>query len=197
MTKVDIQRTAIVAHETNRIWCLANGDMSQPLWDDAPDWQKESAIKGIEFHMANPNAGDSASHDSWMAQKIADGWVYGEIKNAEATPPTHPCIVPFDQLPKVDQVKDALFRSIVHAIMAPEDEAVSGLPVSGYQPQSQNNVALVNANKHAEEALLRVLDDLALLPDVDKRWLQTGRTDIEKGFMSVNRSIFKPDRVEI
>lgn len=106
---------ARVTHEANRAWCLANGDMSQPDWDNAPEWQKESALIGVQFHIDNPSAGDSASHDSWMAQKLSDGWVYGAEKNPDATPPTHPCIVPFEDLPKVQQVKDALFRSIVHA----------------------------------------------------------------------------------
>lgn len=111
-----IEATARVAHEANRAWCAANGDLSQPTWDDAPDWQRESALLGVQFHIDNPEAGDSASHDSWMAHKVANGWIYGEEKNPDAIPPTHPCIVPFDQLPKVQQVKDALFRSIVHAI---------------------------------------------------------------------------------
>jgi hypothetical protein len=71
----------------------------------------------------------------------------------------------------------------------------TGLPVAGYLPQSTAKVDLVNANKVAEERVLRLLDHLATLPDTDKRWLATGRTAIEKGFMSVNRSVFKPDRV--
>lgn len=112
-----IEAAARVAHEANRAWCAANGDMSQPEWDSAPDWQKASAIQGVKFHMENPDAGDSASHDNWMAVKVADGWVYGPEKNPDATPPTHPCIVPFGDLPKEQQVKDAIFRSIVHAIV--------------------------------------------------------------------------------
>jgi hypothetical protein len=72
-----------------------------------------------------------------------------------------------------------------------------GLPVAGYKSQSDANVALVNANKQAEESILRLLDALGQLPDVDKRWLATGRTEIEKGFMAVNRSIFKPARVRL
>jgi len=107
---------ARVAHEANRAWCEANGDMSQSSWDYAPDWQQESAVNGVKFHIMNPDAGDSASHDNWMAEKIAAGWVYGYEKDPEATPPTHPCIVPFDQLPKVQQIKDAIFRAIVHAV---------------------------------------------------------------------------------
>lgn len=73
----------------------------------------------------------------------------------------------------------------------------AGLPVEGYRPQNALNVSLVNRNKIHEEEVLRVLDELAESIDVDKRWLAIGRTAIENGFMAVNRSIFKPGRVNI
>ena len=74
-----------------------------------------------------------------------------------------------------------------------------GLPVAGYKPQSPMAVELVNANKQAEEEILRTLDWLAAQPNetIDKRWLAIGRTQIEQGFMAVNRSIFKPGRVKL
>lgn len=72
-----------------------------------------------------------------------------------------------------------------------------GLPVAGYKPQSEMAVQLVNGMKVTEEIVLRCLDDLAAMPDVDKRWLAIGRTQIEQGFMAVNRSIFKPGRVQL
>lgn len=71
------------------------------------------------------------------------------------------------------------------------------LPVAGYKPQNDESVARVNHNKQMEEVILQRLDDLATLPDVDKRWLAIGRTAIEQGFMAVNRAIFKPDRVKV
>lgn len=70
------------------------------------------------------------------------------------------------------------------------------LPVSGYTAQSDDNVSIVNANKRLEEAILRVLDDMAAMTDIDKRWLSIGRTNIEQGFMAINRSVFKPKRIE-
>jgi hypothetical protein len=73
----------------------------------------------------------------------------------------------------------------------------TGLPVSGYQPQSTEKVDLVNANKAAEERVLLLLDHLATLPDTDKRWLAIGRTAIENGFMAVNRAVLKPSRVKL
>lgn len=105
---------AMMCHAANKEWCEIHGDTSQPNWLDAPDWQRESAINGVMFHIANPSAGDSASHDNWMAEKIAAGWVYGDVKNPDEK--THPCIVPFTALPPQQQKKDAIFRAIVHAI---------------------------------------------------------------------------------
>lgn len=107
---------ARVAHEANRAWCIAHGDLSQPRWEQAPEWQVRSAIDGVRFHRDNPDAGDSASHDNWMAEKARNGWVYGEVKDPDAK--THPCMVPFDQLPADQQAKDRLFRSVVHALAA-------------------------------------------------------------------------------
>lgn len=76
-------------------------------------------------------------------------------------------------------------------------EPIKGLPVPGYRPQSEEALAIVRAMKHHEEKILRALDDLAEMEEVDKRWLDTGRTDVEKGFMSINRSIMRPARVSL
>lgn len=77
------------------------------------------------------------------------------------------------------------------------DEKHQPLPVAGYTAQSGRNVQLVNENKEAEERILRMLDPLASLPDIDQRWLAIGRTHIEQGFMAINRAIFKPSRVRL
>ena len=108
------QEIARVCHEVNRAYCQALGDNSQPAWVDAPDWQKDSALLGVKLHIENPDAGPQASHESWMAQKLADGWAHGRTKDPEAK--THPCIVPFNQLPVDQQAKDYIFRAVVHAL---------------------------------------------------------------------------------
>lgn len=111
MKRKDIAR---ICHEANESLCVTQGDFSQPSWDDAPDWQRDSAINGVNFHLANPDAGTDDSHNSWMKEKVDGGWVYGEVKDAEAK--THPCIVAYDQLPAEQQAKDYLFRGIVHSL---------------------------------------------------------------------------------
>lgn len=84
-----------------------------------------------------------------------------------------------------------------------EEEAMKeheGLPVAGYKKQSDENVQLVNSFKQDEERLLRKLDALVLSEGpvtVNTRWLSIGRTHLEQAFMAINRSIFRPDRVEL
>jgi len=114
MTETSIQVVAQICHEANKVWCLVDGDTSQKHWEDAEEWQRDSAIKGVQFRLANPDAKESAQHDAWMQDKLDSGWVYGEVKDAEAK--THPCIVPFDQLPEFQQKKDKLFCAIVDAL---------------------------------------------------------------------------------
>lgn len=69
------------------------------------------------------------------------------------------------------------------------------LPVSGYTKQTESKIEMVNHNKVVEENILRMLDKLAEMEEIDKRWLAIGRTHIEEGFMCINRSIFKPTRI--
>lgn len=106
---------AAFAHHVNRSYCMALGDNTQPVWDEAPDWQRQSAMQGVIFHIKHPDAGPSASHDNWMAQKLADGWTYGPEKNPELK--QHPCMVPFEQLSTEQKAKDYIFQGIVHEFM--------------------------------------------------------------------------------
>lgn len=111
---MDTLQIAIICHEANKALCEVKGDFSQKSWGDAADWQRESAVKGVNFRIDNPDAPASAQHDAWSADKVADGWIYGEAKDAEKK--THPCLVPFEQLPEFQQKKDKLFQAIVDAL---------------------------------------------------------------------------------
>ena len=105
---------ARVCHEANRAYCKTIGDDSQLPWEEAPDWQKASAISGVEFHLAHPRATPADSHHEWMREKARDGWVYGPEKDPEKK--EHPCMVNYLALPIEQRVKDHLFISIVRAL---------------------------------------------------------------------------------
>ena len=124
--RAKIEVIARVCHEVNRAYCQALGDMSQPAWEDAPEWQRVSARMGVDLHLSG-DFGPEASHIGWMQQKLAEGWKYGPVKDPEKK--EHPCMVPFDQLPREQQAKDFIFRSVVHALR--HAQPVIGLPVRG------------------------------------------------------------------
>ena len=107
-------KIAKMCHEANKVWCEINGDSTQKNWEDAEKWQQDSALVGVDFRLANPDAKEDAQHNAWMQDKVNDGCVYGEVKDAEKK--THPCIVPFEQLPEFQQKKDKLFCAIVDAL---------------------------------------------------------------------------------
>lgn len=116
---MNIEQIARVAHETNRAYCATIGDFSQQPWEDAPEWQRASAIKGVQFHVSAHERGEkpsaSASHDSWLEEKRRDGWTYGPVKDAATK--EHPCFVPYDELPVEQRLKDYLFGSVVAAFV--------------------------------------------------------------------------------
>lgn len=105
---------AMICHGINAAYCQSLGDNSQPTWEDAPEWQKQSAIVGVEMHLANPDATPEQSHQSWYKQKEAEGWKYGEVKDPELK--EHPCFLPYEELPQEQKAKDYLFRAVVHLV---------------------------------------------------------------------------------
>jgi hypothetical protein len=104
---------ARAAHEANRAYCMALGDGSQVGWDDAPAWQKESAMNGVNGVLDEGN-GPEQSHISWLAEKEKDGWKYGLVKDAAKK--EHPCFVPYDKLPEEQKRKDSIFVTVVRTV---------------------------------------------------------------------------------
>lgn len=107
---MNVEQIAKICHEVNRAYCAATGDDSQQPWEDAPEWQRKSVVMGVEFHLSGERQ-PSDSHVSWMNQKIADGWIWGPVK--DEVKKEHPCMVPYHELPVEQQVKDYLFKAVV------------------------------------------------------------------------------------
>lgn len=107
---MNYEQVAQLCHQVNKAYCEAIGDNSQKDWEEAPDWQKDSAFKGVVFHAAHENTKPEDSHNSWLKEKEEDGWKYGETKDVEKK--EHPCFVPYDQLPQEQKAKDYIFKAI-------------------------------------------------------------------------------------
>lgn len=65
--------------------------------------------------------------------------------------------------------------------------------IKGYRDLDADEIALINQVKEKGAELGRLIDKLAALDSIDKRWLAIGRTDLQTGLMAVTRSIAKPD----
>lgn len=111
-SKETMDNIARVCHEANRAYCSTIGDDSQLPWAEAPAWQRESARMGVDLHLMG-EFGAEASHISWRKNKEDDGWKYGPVKDPDKK--EHPCMVDFKHLPLEQQMKDHLFRAIVHS----------------------------------------------------------------------------------
>lgn len=106
-----VHKIARVCHAANRGYCLALGDQSQLPWDEAPEWQRQSAINGVLFLLDNPAAPPSATHESWLKEKREQGWKWGPTKNPQTK--EHPCFVPYEELHVAQRAKDYIFQAIV------------------------------------------------------------------------------------
>lgn len=111
-----VEDIAKMCHETNKHFTRLIGDYTQHSWEEAEEWQRQSAISGVKFALANPTAPASSQHDAWFADKVNDGWIYGPVKDAAKK--EHPCMVPYEQLPLEQRTKDHLFKGIVTAMTA-------------------------------------------------------------------------------
>lgn len=106
---------ARVVHEANRALQIEQADPTIPIsasWDDTDPETQRSAVEGVQG-VLNGNTPEQ-SHDGWMQFKIEHGWELGPVKD-EATK-QHPLLVPYDELPESQQIKDHLFVAIVNAL---------------------------------------------------------------------------------
>jgi len=109
---------AKLAHSVNRAYCASIGDNSQVPWDESPEWQRTSAFEGVKKHSENPSMTPEESHESWLDLKKAEGWRYGMVKDEVSK--THPCFLPYWQLPNQQKAKDALFTVICKTMFGGE-----------------------------------------------------------------------------
>lgn len=65
--------------------------------------------------------------------------------------------------------------------------------IKGYRDLSQVEIDSMNAVKELASKVGDLISELEGDERYNQRWLAIGKTDLQKGFMSVVRSIAKPD----
>jgi hypothetical protein len=119
-TDVEITTEIVTAiaracHEVNRAYCAALGDPSQLVWEEAADWQRDSAEEGVIGVCLDPQMMPGTSHQNWAESKFASGWTWGPEKNTITK--KHPCLLHFNDLPYSEQIKDVLFLTTARGLL--------------------------------------------------------------------------------
>lgn len=106
---ISLEQVAIVCHQGNIAAQIAAGETPSPRWVWMRPEIKESTREGIRNAMAGSTPEEM--HASWSKNRLDAGWVYGEVKDEVAM--THPCLVPYSELPEEQRVKDAVMLDVV------------------------------------------------------------------------------------
>lgn len=110
-----VELTARACHEANRKYCQSIGDDSQVPWEEASESIKQSVYSGVLHIIENPQATPEDSHKNWLKDKAKAGWIYGTEKSEQYR--THPCIVPYDELPVEQKIKNEIFMMVVESMI--------------------------------------------------------------------------------
>ena len=64
--------------------------------------------------------------------------------------------------------------------------------IKGYRDLTQQEIDDMNASKELAATVGSLIEKLEGVNSIDKRWLAIAKTDLQKGFMSLVRSIAQP-----
>lgn len=114
MDKQDvIELAAKTAHTVNNEYRKALGEAVKPAWEECPEELRNSVRSGVAGILAGNSP--ETSHEGWLTFKAQHGWSYGEVE--DPIKKTHPCFLPYDQLPPAQRLKDTIFHSVVRGVL--------------------------------------------------------------------------------
>lgn len=101
-------------HDANRAFCLAVGETAPPPWPLAGVETHSSLQAAVRYALEHPELTPEGNHARWCERRTADGWVNGPVRDEHLK--QHPCLVPYEELPRARQAQDRLFLAIVRAL---------------------------------------------------------------------------------
>ena len=109
------EEVARVIHGAQRQYqAVLDDPMPSEPWDALEQWAKDGLIRAVR--MIRDGASPHDIHAEWVQSRKDLGWEYGEHKNPQAEPPTHPCILPWNELSEEQRYKDILTWCIATAL---------------------------------------------------------------------------------
>lgn len=105
---------AKVCHEANRAFRSVMGQSEGPDWGQCSDEQRHTTMAGVEYLLSTPIASPADLHHNWVEDMTAKGWTHGSVKDVDKK--THPCLLPYHELPPYERYKDKMFAAIVRSL---------------------------------------------------------------------------------
>ena len=109
----DVEDIARICHDADRALQIALGEAPNNDWANTSADIKESVVTGV-IAATQEGMTPAKLHRAWVLERTKSGYVYGEVKDHDKK--THPCLVPYEDLPSEQRAKDVLFFSIVLAL---------------------------------------------------------------------------------
>jgi len=112
---LDPGQIALVVHEANRALQVIQQDPAIPVgphWEELDQETRNSALQGV-VGVQQGNTPEE-SHEGWTQFKLDHGWKLGPVKDEAKK--EHPLLIPYDELPEAQKLKDKLFVAIVQAL---------------------------------------------------------------------------------
>lgn len=109
-----VELCARASHEALRNYCMMVMEPSPPVWDKAPDWQKESArhlAKGVfDGECGNPET----LHVYWTRHMAEQGWTLGEVTDEEKK--VHAGLLSYRELTLAQRLKACVVLSTMRGV---------------------------------------------------------------------------------
>lgn len=110
---MNANQIAQILYDANGAMCRINNEDWKP-WNELTEEQQKGYEKAVLMKLSNPEMTPKEQHEAWMKQRTEQGWVFGEVKDVEKK--TSPCLIPYEELPANQRIKDDLFQAIVLAM---------------------------------------------------------------------------------
>jgi len=106
------ERRAEFVYNATRLGAISsNAPIIPKIWDDREESFKKQFLEVIERQCSEQRSfSPEELHGGWMQSYINMGWKYGEKYDPEKK--THPDLVPYEKLGKLEQDKDSVFIAL-------------------------------------------------------------------------------------
>ncbi|GBC62521.1 hypothetical protein DENIS_3493 [Desulfonema ishimotonii] len=139
MKKITVEQAARSFHQHLKAFRESLGDYTLPDWEETTKHNREMGVRFVRYTLANQSITPESHHEKWVANMAKRGWRHGNERNPDKK--THPCMVPWEDLPYHEQAKTVLMIATVNILrpmICDDEEDDEGATAEGgaEEPQS-------------------------------------------------------------